>query len=292
MGPGGYLRGAAELGGPAEIAKQPHNYSKPVYVALILLALLQVACTLGLFLYVKAQMEPSWMREKEFQCWRTILKMTEGSTIEDKLSDDKGTFKTCQEMKTAFTAAVQREIQALNSQRQSHVGNDITDTFNRARNGNYQTWPVAHLTLDTPGDHTLSQFNSWKYKDGWAHLQNMSYYNGTLKILQDGYYFVYANICFRHHKATSKVLPNPLQLMLYVSKLNKNGRPSDTLMKGGKTEVFSNNSAYNFYSVYQGGVFKLLAGEGIFIKVSYTALMDPAQEATYFGAFKLLDIHI
>lgn len=52
MSPGGYLRGAAALEGPPEIARTP-NYQKSVYVALTFLALLQVSCTLGLFLYVK-----------------------------------------------------------------------------------------------------------------------------------------------------------------------------------------------------------------------------------------------
>lgn len=52
MSPGGYLRGAAALEGPPEIVRPP-NYQKSVYIALTFLALLQVGCTLGLFLYVK-----------------------------------------------------------------------------------------------------------------------------------------------------------------------------------------------------------------------------------------------
>lgn len=119
----------------------------------------------------------------------------------------------------------------------------------------------------------------------------MSYHNGTLKVLQDGYYFVYANICFRHHKVAKKISQNNLQLMTYVNKLNKSGKQIE-LLKGGKSEVWSNDTLFNFYSVYNGGVFKLMAGEGILIKASNSALIDPAQEATFFGAFKILDIYL
>nr|DBA33015.1 TPA: hypothetical protein GDO54_000753 [Pyxicephalus adspersus] len=237
MSPGGYLRGAAALQGPPEIART-QTYHKSVYIALTFLALLQVGCTLGLFLYIK-------------------------------------------------------EIQGQSTQKQFHIGNDITEVSNHPRSQNHQNWPVAHLTFlnSTEGSQGIEQLSSWNYKEGWAHLQSMDYHNGTLRVLQDGYYFVYANICFRRHKATMKISQNPLQLMLYVNKLNKNGRQT-TLLKGGKTEVWANDSLYNFYSVYKGGVFKLVAGEGIIIKASNTALIDLSQEATYFGAFKLLDLYL
>ncbi|XP_073470296.1 tumor necrosis factor ligand superfamily member 11 isoform X1 [Aquarana catesbeiana] len=270
MSPGGYLRGAAALEGPPEIARTP-NYQKSVYVALTFLALLQVSCTLGLFLYVK--MEPRCMCEKE--C-------------------DKERLKSCGELKDALRAAVQKEIQALSTQKQSHVGNAFTEVSGHPRSRNHQTWPVAHLTFvnsTQTGSQRVEQLYSWNYKEGWGHLQNMSYHNGTLTVLQDGYYFVYANICFRRHKAALKISQNNLQLMLYVKKLTKSGEQK-TLLKGGKSEVWPNESLYNFYCVYKGGVFKLVAGEGILITASNTALIDLSQEATYFGAFKILDIYL
>ncbi|XP_040197236.1 tumor necrosis factor ligand superfamily member 11 isoform X2 [Rana temporaria] len=280
MSPGGYLRGAAALEGPPEIVRPP-NYQKTVYIALTFLALLQVGCTLGLFLYVK--MEPRCMCEKE--C-------------------DKERLKSCGELKEAISAAVQKEIQALSTQKQYHagnsstqkqyhVGNAFTEVSGHPRSHNHQTWPVAHLTFvnSSQNSQRVEPIYSWNYKEGWGHLQNMSYHNGTLTILQDGYYFVYANICFRHHKAVMKISQNNLQLMLYVKKVTKSGERK-TLLKGGKSEVWSNESVYNFYCVYTGGVFKLVAGEGILIEASNTALIDLSQEATYFGAFKILDIFL
>ncbi|KAM5181045.1 tumor necrosis factor ligand superfamily member 11 [Mantella aurantiaca] len=269
MSPGGYLRGAAALEGPPEIVARSQ---KSVYIALTFLALLQVGCTLGLFLYVK--MEPRCMCEK---------------------GCDKERLKSCGELKEAISAAVQKEIQALSTQKQSHVGNVFTEVPSHPRNHKHQSWPVAHLTfVNSTGSKCsqgIEQLYSWNYKEGLAHLQNMSYNNGSLTVLQDGYYFVYANICFRHHKATLNVSQNPLQLMLYVNKLNKSGHLT-ALLKGGKTEVWSNDSLFNFYSVYNGGVFKLVAGEKILIKATNVALIDLSQEATFFGAFKVLDIYL
>ncbi|XP_063808931.1 tumor necrosis factor ligand superfamily member 11 [Pseudophryne corroboree] len=294
MSPGRYLRGAAELGGAPEIPDRLRTFPKSVLIALVLLALLQVGCTLGLFLYVKAQVNPSWMSEGEMQCWRAILKMRETPRSKDASSDDEGKLNLSDEMKLAFNAAVQKEVQGSISEKQPHTGNTVMEGSVLPSNNNHQTWPITHLTLgnNTADGPSIVHLKSWNNKLGWANEQNMSYNNGTLKVLQDGFYFVYANICFRHHRAARKLSQDALQLMLYVCKTNKSGRPPETLMKGGSTAIWSNNSVYNFYSVYQGGVFKLSIGEEIFIKASNAALLDPAQEATYFGAFKILPIHL
>ncbi|XP_069828411.1 tumor necrosis factor ligand superfamily member 11 [Dendropsophus ebraccatus] len=293
MNPGGYLRGTADLGGPPEIRdRAPHPFPRSVFIALLLLGLLQVGCTLGLFLYVKAQVEPNLMTKKELQCWRTILKMGEAPLSMDTIAKEEG--NECERMQLAFNGAVEKAAQGLVSQKQRHIGNDIMQDPVLSRSYNHQTWPAAHLTLanSTSGDSAVVQLRSWNHKEGWANIQNMGYSNGTLKVLQDGYYFVYANICFRHHKVSQKITQENLLLMLYVYKSNKSKRPAETLLKGGSTAVWSNSTLYNFYSVYQGGIFRLLAGEEVFIKASNAALLDPAQEASYFGAFKVLDIHL
>ncbi|KAM3933221.1 tumor necrosis factor ligand superfamily member 11 [Leptodactylus fuscus] len=285
MNPGGYLRGTVDLGGPPEIRDRAHSFPRSVFIALLVLGLLQVGCTLGLFFYVKAQVEPN----KELQCWRTILKMRDAPLPMDTFVGEEE--HECERIQLAFKGAVEKAVKGLVSQTQFHIGNDIMQDPVLSRS---QTWPAAHLTLgnSTPGDSAIVHLRSWNHKQGWANIQNMSYNNGTLKVLQDGYYFVYANVCFRHHKAAPKITQETLQLMLYVCKSNKSGRPPENLMKGGSTAVWSNSTLFTFYSVYQGGIFKLLAGEEIFIKATHAALLDPAQEASYFGAFKVLDIHL
>ncbi|KAM4795999.1 tumor necrosis factor ligand superfamily member 11 [Rhinophrynus dorsalis] len=237
MVPGGYLRGAAGISVAQERPYRSHSVPRSVLLALVFLAVAQVGCTLGLFLYFKAQEVRGALSEKRFQ-----------------------------------------------------VGNAIIEATGKQRNS---SWPVAHLTIanHTNSEHQKVNLTSWNYKEGWANIKHMNYSNGKLKILQDGYYFVYANICFRHHIFTGKTYREKfLQLMMYICKSNM--KRIETLMKGGNTDFWSNNSVYHFYSVYQGGVFKLLAGEEIFIQASYSALLDPAQEATYFGAFKILDLEL
>ncbi|KAG9492055.1 hypothetical protein GDO78_000533 [Eleutherodactylus coqui] len=282
MSPGGYLRGTVDLGGPPEVRDKAHSFPRSVFIALLLLGLLQVGCTLGLFLYVKAQVE-------SLQCWSSIL-MRDASPTMDTFAKPDG--NECEGIQLAFKGAVQKALQGLSAQRQFHIGNVTYDPV-LSRSNNYQTWPAAHLTLgnSTSGDHGVVHLRSWNHKEGWANIQNMSYNNGTLRVLQDGYYFVYANICFRHHKVLKKITQEPMQLMIYVCK-SRSGRQPEYLLKGGSTAVWSKDEVYNFYSVYQGGIFKLLAGEEIFIKATYAALLDPSQEATYFGAFKVLDIHL
>ncbi|XP_075447199.1 tumor necrosis factor ligand superfamily member 11 isoform X3 [Ascaphus truei] len=234
MSPGGYRRGAAELGvSPAS------GIPRSVLLALLFLAVAQVGCTLGLFLYFRAQ-------------------------------------------------AVQEVI----ADKQLHTGDAVMEASHARKKSKQETRSIAHLTISnhTWGPQSKVNLAFWNYKEGWANILNMSYNDGKLKVLQDGFYYVYANICFRHHENSGNVfLHKSLQLMMYICKSNPKRTQNETLMKGGSTKYWSNNSVYHFYSVYQGGVFKLLAGEEILIKVSYPALLDPAQEATYFGAFKILD---
>ncbi|OCT95559.1 tumor necrosis factor ligand superfamily member 11 [Xenopus laevis] len=290
MSPGGYLRGAAEIQVTPESADRSRPVSRSVLVALFTLAVAQVVCTLGLFLYFKAQGDLS--RMPELNCWKAIAKKREHGHAKDSSTQDD--FMLCEGIKQAFNTAVEKELQEFLSGKQFQVGNARTEAWYGSRNN---SWPVAHLTVGniTPSNSEQSKVNLtfWNIREGWANLRNLKYHNGKLEILQDGYYFVYANLCFRHHIHKGKEYRDKaLQLMMYICKANKNRRPYETLMKGGKTAIWSNNSVYHFYSVYKGGVFKLHAGDQIFIQASYLELLDPAQEATYFGAFKILSLDI
>ncbi|OCT92698.1 tumor necrosis factor ligand superfamily member 11 [Xenopus laevis] len=290
MSPGGYLRGAAEIQGAPENADRSRAVPRSVYVALFILALAQIVCTLGLFLYFKAQGDLSLM--PELHCWEAIVKKREhGHTKDSSVQED---LMLCEGIKQAFSTAVEKELHGLLSSKQFQVGNARTEARYGTRNN---SWPVAHLTVGsiTPINSEQSKVNltSWNFREGWANLRNIKYHNGKLEILQDGYYFVYANLCFRHHILKGKEYRDKaLQLMIYICKATNNRRPYETLMKGGKTAIWSNNSVYHFYSVYQGGVFKLHAGDEIFIQASYLELLDPAQEATYFGAFKIHSLDV
>nr|KAF6370925.1 TNF superfamily member 11 [Myotis myotis] len=162
-----------------------------------------------------------------------------------------------------------------------------------ARRSKPDTQPYAHLTInatDIPsGSHKVS-LSSWYHDRGWAKISNMTFSNGKLIVNQDGFYYLYANICFRHHETSGDLDTEYLQLMVYVTKTSIKIPSSHTLMKGGSTKYWSGNSEFHFYSINVGGFFKLRSGEEISIEVSNPSLLDPDQDATYFGAFKVRDI--
>lgn len=141
----------------------------------------------------------------------------------------------------------------------------------------------------SPGTRKVN-LTSWHHDKGQANLSNMTFNDGKLIVNQDGFYYLYANICFRHHETSGNLTKRGLQLMVYVIKTNLKIRRFDVLMKGGSTKYWSGNSEFHFYSVNVGGFFKLKSGEMISIQVSNPLLLDSSQEATYFGAFKVRDL--
>lgn len=145
------------------------------------------------------------------------------------------------------------------------------------------------MSLLSSGSHKVS-LSSWYYNRGWAKISNMTFSNGKLIVNQDGFYYIYANICFRYHETSGNLASEYLQLMVYVIKTSIKIPSSQTLMKGGSTKNWSGNSEFHFYSINVGGFFKLRSGEEISIEVSNPSLLDPDQDATYFGAFKVRDI--
>ena len=150
-------------------------------------------------------------------------------------------------------------------------------------------WVLNHVPLFSSGSHKVS-LSCWYHDRGWAKISNMTFSNGKLIVNQDGFYYLYANICFRHHETSGNLTANYLQLMVYVTKTSIKIPSSHTLMKGGSTKYWSGNSEFHFYSINVGGFFKLRSGEKISIEVSNPSLLDPDQDATYFGAFKVRDI--
>lgn len=131
---------------------------------------------------------------------------------------------------------------------------------------------------------------SWHHNQGWGKVFNMTFSDGKLIANHDGFYYLYANICFRHHETSGNLTGQALQLMVYVTKTDVKRRNAIILMKGGSTKYWSGNSEFHFYSVNVGGFSKLKSGEIISIQVSNPSLLDPSPEGTYFGAFKIREI--
>uniref|UniRef100_A0A8C0R3Q9 Tumor necrosis factor ligand superfamily member 11 n=1 Tax=Canis lupus dingo TaxID=286419 RepID=A0A8C0R3Q9_CANLU len=296
-----YLRGPEEAGGgpgaphdgppPAPPAPPaPPPASRSVAVAFLGLGLGQVVCSVALFLYFRAQMDPNRISEDDTHCINRIFKLHENADLQDTTLENQDTKlipDSCKSIKQAFRAAVQK-VRFFSSPAMMEGS-----WLEMARRGKTHTQPFAHLTInatDIPsGSHKVS-LSSWYHDRGWAKISNMTFSNGKLIVNQDGFYFLYANICFRHHETSGDLATEYLQLMVYVTKTSIKIPSSHTLMKGGSTKYWSGNSEFHFYSINVGGFFKLRSGEEISIEVSNPSLLDPDQDATYFGAFKVLDI--
>ncbi|KAH0624436.1 hypothetical protein JD844_031864 [Phrynosoma platyrhinos] len=153
--------------------------------------------------------------------------------------------------------------------------------------------PFAHLIIDgnkIPAGTGKVNLTSWHHDKGWANVLNMTFSDGKLIANHDGFYYLYASVCFRHHEAVGNLTGQTLQLMLYVIKTDVKRKNSVVLMKGGSTKNWSGDSEFHFYSVNVGGFFKLKSGEVVSIQVSYPSLLDRSPEGTYFGAFKIRDV--
>ncbi|KAF6085059.1 TNF superfamily member 11 [Phyllostomus discolor] len=310
-----YLRGSEEMGsggsgspheGPLHtppppappVAQPPAATSRFMFVAFLGLGLGQVVCSVALFLYFRAQMDPNRISEDDTHCINRILKLHENSDLQDTSLESPDTRlipDSCKRIKQAFQAAVGKELQHI--VRSQHIRAEKPTVegswLDLARRSKPDTQPYAHLTInasDIPSGSHKVRLSSWYHDRGWAKISNMTLSNGKLIVNQDGFYYLYANICFRHHETLGDLDTEYLQLMVYVTKASIKIPSSHILMKGGSTKYWSGNSEFHFYSINVGGFFKFRSGEEISVEVSNPSLLDPDQDATYFGAFKVRDL--
>ncbi|XP_012888218.1 PREDICTED: tumor necrosis factor ligand superfamily member 11 [Dipodomys ordii] len=308
-----YLRGSEEMGScgsgapheaplhpappPAPAAPPPsHAASRSMFVALLGLGLGQVVCSVALFLYFRAQMDPNRIAEDSTECIYRIFRLHENDMQDTSVESEDTRLipDSCRRIRQAFQGAVQKELQHIFASQHIRAERVVESSSSGLTNrGKVESQPFAHLTINATnipsGSHKVS-LSSWYHDRGWAKISNMTLKNGKLIVNQNGFYYLYANICFRHHETSGDLPTEYLQLMVYVTKTSVKIPSSQTLMKGGSTKYWSGNSEFHFYSINVGGFFKLRSGEEISIEVSNPFLLDPDQDATYFGAFKVGDI--
>ncbi|KAM6446833.1 tumor necrosis factor ligand superfamily member 11 [Liasis olivaceus] len=313
-----YLRGAEELGAgaaghecappappllqaPGGTAAPPHSppASRALLAALVLLGLGQVICSVALFLYFKAQMDPHRISEEDTHCLRSFLRLQGNIDLHETTLANQETrllSESCRRMKQAFQRVMQKEVQRLS------VGKDLSrlekstmgaSSSDSPKKSKPEKAPFAHLIIDghnIPAGTGKVNLTCWHHDKGWANVLNMTFSDGKLIANHDGFYYLYANVCFRHHETLGNLTGQTLQLMVYVIKTDVKRRNSVILMKGGSTKNWSGDSEFHFFSVNVGGFFKLKSGEIVSIQVSYPSLLDHSPEGTYFGAFKIRDI--
>ncbi|KAI1241844.1 hypothetical protein IHE44_0005346, partial [Lamprotornis superbus] len=192
------------------------------------------------------EMDPTRISKEHAHCVRTLFGHQENRDLHDASFESQEANlmpESCRSVKQALQRAVQREVQRA-----------MGRTPPRPEKGTRK----VNLT-------------SWHHDKGQANLSNMTFSDGKLIVNQDGFYYLYANICFRHHETSGNLTKRGLQLMVYVIKTNLKIRRFDVLMKGGSTKYWSGDSEFHFYSVNVGGFFKLKSGEMISIQMAVVA---------------------
>nr|XP_006124454.1 tumor necrosis factor ligand superfamily member 11 [Pelodiscus sinensis] len=244
-------------------------------------------------------MDPNRITEEDTHCLRTLFNLQESTDLQESAVENqeaKLMSESCRRMKQVIQGAMQKEAQRIITEREPpRSGKAIMGTswFDLSNRNKPEKQPFAHLIIDDkniPAGTRKVNLTSWHHDKGQAILSNMTFRDGKLIVNQDGFYYLYANICFRHHETSGNPIKRGLQLMVYMIKTNLKIKRSDVLMKGGSTKYWSENLEFHFYSVNIGGFFKLKSGEVISIQVSNPSLLDSSQEATYFGAFKVRDL--
>ncbi|XP_077200178.1 tumor necrosis factor ligand superfamily member 11 isoform X2 [Paroedura picta] len=243
-------------------------------------------------------MGPNRISEDDVHCLRTFLSLQgNGDPQDTPLASQESRLmsESCRRMKQAFLGAMQQEVQRIivgRNQPRSEKYAMETSWLDLSGPKKLSQAPLAHLLIDADnvpaGTHKVN-LTSWHHDKGWANLVNMTFSDGRLIARDDGFYYLYANIGFRHHETQGKIAGD-LHLMVYVTKTDVKRKTSVVLMKGGSTKYWSGKSEFHFYSVNIGGFFKLKSGEKIGIQVSNPSLLDRNPEGTYFGAFKIRDI--
>ncbi|XP_065531896.1 tumor necrosis factor ligand superfamily member 11 isoform X2 [Lathamus discolor] len=122
-----YLRGSEELGSGAahESAPPPsppplppaHPHPPPasrsLLAALVLLGLGQVVCSVALFLYFRAQMDPTRISKEHAHCVRTLFGHLENTDLHDTSFENQEAKlmpESCRSMEQALQRVVQKEV--------------------------------------------------------------------------------------------------------------------------------------------------------------------------------------
>ncbi|XP_048884850.1 tumor necrosis factor ligand superfamily member 10 isoform X1 [Brienomyrus brachyistius] len=154
--------------------------------------------------------------------------------------------------------------------------------------------PAAHLPIMVPINYVKKgeiQATMIHWKEAQGHLHKIRYHDGRILIQEVGLYVVYVKTCFRYYEELTKpefLQDGNTQLIQYVyhEKHTQNTIKPMVIMKSGSTKRWK-NGVYNMYCEQQSGIFTLKEGDGLFVNVSNSWLLDPDPEGSYFGAFKI-----
>ncbi|XP_039601219.1 tumor necrosis factor ligand superfamily member 11 [Polypterus senegalus] len=248
-----------------------------VFCALIIMGLFQVVSNLGILFYCKSQVE---------QLASNLAPQDNKSHCLSIMSCQKESFPKKEEIKSENYIARARTYTKKPPQRP------------KCECKNKVEIPSAHLPIlieknsTKVDDETMTRLH-WMSKFGVAHIHNLTYVDGKIKVIQKGLYYVYAKTCFRHNLQVSDELEKIDDGIVLLQNIHhfKYARQMKTLiMKSGSVKHWNKEIHFRFFCIQQGGLFHLHQHDELFVEVNYASLLDKAPEASYFGAFKLRDL--
>ncbi|GAB0180074.1 tumor necrosis factor ligand superfamily member 11 [Grus japonensis] len=246
---------------PPPLPAHPHSppASRSLLAALVLLGLGQVVCSVALFLYFRAQganlpgnqisknssqvidleeeienqMDPTRISKEHVHCVRTLFGHQENTDLHDTSFENQEVKlmpESCRSMKQALQRAVQKEVQRVMGRAQPRPEKAAMEALGMDlyKRNKPEKQPFAHLIIDDkniPSGTRKVNLTSWHHDKGQANLSNMTFNDGKLIVNQDGFYYLYANICFRHHETSGNLTKRGLQLMVYMTKTNLKKSP-------------------------------------------------------------------
>ncbi|KAG8000984.1 Tumor necrosis factor ligand superfamily member 11 [Nibea albiflora] len=199
-----------------------------------------------------------------------------------------------------LSAAPHRPIEEVQTE---PMVNALRDTRkNRRCKTPKESLPSAHLPIRTNQEYSKKVEQKaitieWDEDHGYRH--RMGYQKGKLLVMEPGFYYVYAKICFRYYKLPQNVPEDSTQVgvqpvdvsntqliqYIYHESIKQNSK-AVVLIKTGSTMRW-NITSYNMYCAQQGRGVRLDEGDALFVNVSNAWMLDQEGEGTYFGAIKL-----
>eukprot|EP00079_Xenopus_tropicalis_P017137 XP_004916844.1 PREDICTED: tumor necrosis factor ligand superfamily member 10-like isoform X1 [Xenopus tropicalis] len=296
---------SSEAGGKRQ--KNREGSSLWLAVGIIFILALQIACTTGLFVYFSVSISKLRTQtqgtSEELRCLQIINKMEDLSDPMDYDLDGLIPNESCKKLTSSIKSYINQVTEnilqrtAVKEARRSII--NISEA--QPHRGEYMK-SSAHLILNQgsplgkgPSEDLVSgnSFQScrypirqWQLRNALSHMQNMTYHDGHIKILQDGLYYIYSQIYFRYTKQKDSRPSLGHQLVQCINKKTSYVNPI-LLLKGVGTKCWAPNAEYGLHSVHQGGIFELRSGDELFVSVSSLDMVYADSTSNFFGAFKL-----
>uniref|UniRef100_A0A3Q4BHU6 Tumor necrosis factor ligand superfamily member 10 n=1 Tax=Mola mola TaxID=94237 RepID=A0A3Q4BHU6_MOLML len=279
-------------GGASGTRRQEAPSKMWVAMVVLVVVVLQIASTTGLFLYLNmsiSQVRSQGVTE-ELKCLSLLNALDKDQDIPDQLAQLFGEpcIKLAEGIK-AYISKVRDRSTAIQCKFLLCITRSSTAIVQSSGLIVQQRSPPYQSTTQGLHQSCRHVVRSWANQSFGAHLHNMTLTNGKLRVPQDGRYYLYSQVYFRYPSpAASEGDQRSVSHQLVQCVYKKTSYPSPIqLLKGVGTKCWAPDAEYALHSVYQGGLFELRAGDELFVSVSSPTMVNADDSSSYFGAFRL-----